>query len=1466
MKIRRLFIIDPNLQSISGHYLSYARSIAEAAKKLDIECLLLGNAGIDPIFASQFNIIRCFRNNIWHTYHGHAFTSRENLEHTNADFFNDLVNSLDCFGIGEGDLLFYPTVTVAQISGIANIVLRYKASGARHEILLRYQTDFYRGPISEDSFKLLEQDDVKDRVRLSSDSERLSYDLSELTFKPFSTYPIPHTWTKSESSDRRDRLHCVVLGNARGEKGIAEIAQAIDRIAKTSWASVFTFSIQTNDPSEDIKEDINLLKGRSYVNVKCIDQSLSESEYWTLLSSADVILLPYHRDIYKSRTSGVFMEASALGKPVIVTEDTWMSDYVNAYNHGLSIADRSPIGIMEGLITIYQNIEAFSSKAIEAGRLLSSEHNADNFIKALVNDEDYTTRIPRRRRAAVFYPWGDILGRTGAALRVMLFARFMAENDYDVRILYLGSTSARIAPGIEIEAYDATKWLLHPVARSTNRFAKSAGLEDTAAGLHLAYHLLPRTDINFQKRALRLIRWADNIYVKYTYFCDLVADLSSAEGKNVHLAVYDLISEVVKDLEPVYTAVRALEESALRKASSVAIANTEEGKALARSNIPFTVIPHPIDYAGGYKLGAEAALHILEDILELDVANKSICFFVGSSFGPNIEAADQIRLMADQVANVPEFENVLFVVAGGAHKIAKSSNFVSLGLVEDVVLAALYELSEIILIPLQKGTGASIKTIEALARGGCLLTTSIGVRGFPVIDGEHCVIEDNILEFPARISELIADKARVMQLRSRAREFGQSYDYQTVFSNYGVERTGNRKVFPVSQPSYSELLPRIRDCGGTYNGIRWLLDQLNIPALTFSQLRDLSAAGKRFFHHADINRTVLSLTCGRSPNNLEELFEKWLLIESVDQSVCTFESFQADASIFARKEVVLSPRTTEILWRLFHSGKAHKLIAWFGKVVSSSDQSIFFSELSYIYALSLDAVSGDSLEAERYLTDAIAGNFEKGWAYYHRGRIRRSIGRPEEGLNDLQESVSLGGESGVQAELLIGRWRVDELWRALHEERYKFALEGADELIAVNRADAGVYYIAAVSIRFLGGNHQRALECFSFAEAGGFDKSWILFHRGCLLISNNQPSGRRDLESAAALGGQAGFEATRVLERLADPTIMSSAPTELLPRPQSIEQQYDLGLDDILTELAGPQDFAETLSVCGAADQAVDFERAWRANDLSQLTKLIEESSFDISVECSDLGVIHSICSAFVNSVGSDNQRSLVIVGGRPIESLNSSRIYYSGPVKRPGPALLASNSIIVRCSPRDPYSSVVQLLRAIVSGLPFVADQASVTALAAVVPNVDLSMIEICESHESALRRVVDLCGPDWISSAYFSRLQTLTHSLGSFPRGKFPSEIPGAQDLNVVNRRDIFRLNRLIRDRYRIGGVASALGVVEEASGTDKAILIALIRSLFVSKLAPALKTTQPVFVDIDNEPPLNAIGITSGDGLVL
>ena len=130
--------------------------------------------------------------------------------------------------------------------------------------------------------------------------------------------------------------------------------------------------------------------------------TLSEPDYYRMLSSADMGVLLYDADRYKVRCSGILLEFLTRGVPVIVPDNCWLSSTLKAYGDshalGYSYRDAGEIaGFIEKFLTDRPSMQ---SAAQHAAHAISVKHSALTTFQTLMEDKGGMTRESRIRYAA----------------------------------------------------------------------------------------------------------------------------------------------------------------------------------------------------------------------------------------------------------------------------------------------------------------------------------------------------------------------------------------------------------------------------------------------------------------------------------------------------------------------------------------------------------------------------------------------------------------------------------------------------------------------------------------------------------------------------------------------------------------------------------------------------------------------------------------------------------------------------------------------------------------------------------------------------------------------------------------------------------------------------------------------------------------------------------------------------------
>lgn len=389
---RSLVLIDAGLRSLAGHHAVYAHSVGEGAQARGLSFRVMGPCQYDPALRNFLPVTPIFQGGGDRGQGGlPGLRALRNLRQFRADL-RQLSRQLSA----------EPTVILVDNTDHHDL-LRWAASldlfPARPPwtwvfMLRRVYFDVDRNCWPHGTrhlraaFALLDGQARQRRLRLVSDSQRLIAHYHTLTRRPVHLLPIPHTQAEAARPvvDPAAPRHFVFLGDARAEKGLAALAQAITRLRTHPHGRALRFTLQTHqasgrDPAVD--QALAELRAHPDTRVTLIEQPLSVADYQQLLHQADAILCPYARARYQT-TSGPFTEALAAGKPVLVTDGTWMSDQLQQHGAGVVCRDGDAASIADGLLQLQLRYPELAVRAHEKRAAWLAIHNPVHFVDTLL--------------------------------------------------------------------------------------------------------------------------------------------------------------------------------------------------------------------------------------------------------------------------------------------------------------------------------------------------------------------------------------------------------------------------------------------------------------------------------------------------------------------------------------------------------------------------------------------------------------------------------------------------------------------------------------------------------------------------------------------------------------------------------------------------------------------------------------------------------------------------------------------------------------------------------------------------------------------------------------------------------------------------------------------------------------------------------------------------------------------------
>jgi glycosyltransferase involved in cell wall biosynthesis len=496
-------------------------------------------------------------------------------------------------------------------------------------------------------------------------------------------------------------------------------------------------------------------------------------------------VLPYTKPVYEARSSGVFVEAAGAGKPLIVTADTWLSDELARFGAGVVCAERNPCALAQAMLDLAVGFPEYRCAALAKQPACLDWHSAKALIEVLTGRRAPAVAPRTERRVGVLYPWGDILQRrSGASVRTNLMVDCLRDHADRIRVLQDGRSPTRDYGSVRYESVDIGE--RRPIFRRLFRMRWALTCRGARSGLpvFLWFYLRHRGNRLFRLRINELVRWADVVMLEYPFWGDTVTAACRRHGRRLVLTHHDMMHLVAVDCPPLCRALRRYDVAWSQAADATVTVTDQDRRTLAALGVPSVEIRMPVDMAALAPLADGRSRELLRELYGVDLGTARVGLFVGSAHIPNRDAAAALRRMAVGAGGCEAREALLYVVAGSCAEPERQSCFIALGSVDALALLLLYEAADVVLIPLRQGLGASLKTIEAMGAARSVIGTALSFRGYPVVAGRDCIVEDAVDRFPDRVRDLFAVPGLAERMGAAARTFAEGYDHRRVNAAY----------------------------------------------------------------------------------------------------------------------------------------------------------------------------------------------------------------------------------------------------------------------------------------------------------------------------------------------------------------------------------------------------------------------------------------------------------------------------------------------------------------------------------------------------------------------------------------------------------------------------------------------------------------------------------------------------------
>lgn len=404
--MKKALIVASGLRGIIGHNYFYTQEVQKELEKRGFEVTVFANKHAPADFIKATNYKPVFSLG---TYDFIPLNSP--LEDLKFIYLQSRIYSYELQAAlknQEFDLIFCHTVADFELIAWNHYLKKHKSKG--HLFVMQRNTpQFGNLPKWKKNFHPFHRlrphylnalgKRMKGRFTLLTDSELLTEDYLKICSKVV-TAPIPLADSITQSNDsstfslrnleKKDFVDFGYLGDSRNGKGFSLLPKMIEKVvAKNSKIRFIIQCPNSEYENANIPEGLKELQDLSQKlkdNLILISERLSESDYLGLFKFLDVIMIPYNSPMFIEGTSNIFTESVALGKPVVVSNNTWMSNELKKYNGGLEFEKNNVDDFAEKVVKLAENIEDFTNKSREFAPIWKSQHNVKNLVDLLLKE------------------------------------------------------------------------------------------------------------------------------------------------------------------------------------------------------------------------------------------------------------------------------------------------------------------------------------------------------------------------------------------------------------------------------------------------------------------------------------------------------------------------------------------------------------------------------------------------------------------------------------------------------------------------------------------------------------------------------------------------------------------------------------------------------------------------------------------------------------------------------------------------------------------------------------------------------------------------------------------------------------------------------------------------------------------------------------------------------------------------
>ena len=395
MTMRRVHYLDPQLLGLEGHYFHYCEQAVGELGRRGIPVSVYGRRGtslvcagvpVQPVFSREIFAEAWSDPETW---------ALENYHNLNRAFLADLLQ-LPPDRFTAEDIVFLPSLIENQLHGVAQWLARLPAGRRPPAVILfrflNQSMEYIRARPHHELVRLHYRHAsralarVEPRSLFCADTLEMAEAFREATGLPVHPVPVAMGAQPGAASAPAPRPEAgpvvAFLGHTSKLRGFHLLPEIIERCLEASSPARFVIQVQSRSAAaaEKLEAVLGRLDALSRGGVRLVEGALSSERYYSLLAEADVILLPYAPAFYGHCSSGIFAEAAAAGKVIVVPAGTVGARLGEEYGLGVVAgAGWNPKSSAAAVDQALKNLPAHRARAATGAARFAREQGVEAF-------------------------------------------------------------------------------------------------------------------------------------------------------------------------------------------------------------------------------------------------------------------------------------------------------------------------------------------------------------------------------------------------------------------------------------------------------------------------------------------------------------------------------------------------------------------------------------------------------------------------------------------------------------------------------------------------------------------------------------------------------------------------------------------------------------------------------------------------------------------------------------------------------------------------------------------------------------------------------------------------------------------------------------------------------------------------------------------------------------------------------